>query len=504
MKNQTKEKTVADLGAAAGELLVAIEGPAAALVTGAAYDSRRVEPGNLFFCIPGEVTDGHRFAPDAVKAGAAALCVSRLLGLGVPEIVVSDVRKAMPLLSATLLDHPADDLMLIGVTGTNGKTTTVYLIDSIFRADGRSTGLIGTVETRIAGHTLPGIRTTPESLDLQELFADMRAAAIDAAVMEVTSHGIVLSRADAVSFSVGVFTNLTQDHLDFHGDMNAYFAAKRAFFIPERCDTAAVNVDDPYGAKIAAGADVPLLTFGRTDGVDVRADEVDIRTDGSTFVARTPKGETRIATPLVGLFQVSNCLAATAAALQAGIDLDAIESGIRSLTAVPGRFETISSGQPFSVVVDYAHTPDSLDNVLGAAREVAAAHGGRVVCVFGCGGDRDRSKRPLMGIAAARGSDVVIVTSDNPRSEDPQAIMGAILEGVSTVRPEGPDASIVDRREAIGHALKAARPNDVVVIAGKGHETGQTFNDRTVPFDDRAVAREVLAELGWGEPGALP
>ena len=492
------------LGALAGALKEdAVElSQADVRVTGVAYDSRAVVPGDLFFCVPGARTDGHEFAAAAVAAGAAALCVERPTGTGAPELRVADARSAMAVLSAAFYGNPANDLILLGVTGTNGKTTTAYLLDSILRADGRTTGLIGTIETRVGDERRPGVRTTPESLDLHRLFAEMRDRGVDSVAMEVTSHALALGRVEGLRYAAAGFTNLSQDHLDFHADMEDYFEAKRSLFVPERADRGAVNVDDPYGRKLFDTVEIPSVGFGHAADAGVRADEVTLGADGSSFTLVTPSGSRPISVSLAGAFNVYNCLAAAAVALQAGISLDSIERGLTSIESVPGRFESVSRGQPFSVVVDYAHTPDSLDNVLKAARRLADAQssGARVLCVFGCGGDRDRGKRPLMGAAVAQLADHVIVTSDNPRSEDPVAIIDDILEGVIAHRPQGPDAVLVDRREAITEALKQARPGDVVVIAGKGHETGQQFATVTYPFDDRVVASEILDQLGW-RPG---
>ena len=489
----------ADLGAlasACGDLLMRLEGESTVRITGVEFDSRRAGPGDLFFCVPGHTTDGHDFAPQAAAAGAEALCVERPLGLGVPELQVSSVRAAMPLVSSAAFSAPASKLDMLAVTGTNGKTTTTYLIDAILREAGRTAGLIGTIETRIGEERRPGIRTTPESLDLQRLLAEMVSRGVDSVAMEVTSHALVLNRVDGVRFRSAVFTNLTQDHLDFHHDMETYFLAKRSLFTPERAEQGAVNVDDPFGERIRDEAEIPVIGFGTSGAAEVRAWEVEMQASGSSFTVVCPQGDFHVTTSLVGPFNVSNCLAAASCALQAGISPEHISSGLAGLKNVPGRFESVDAGQPFAVVVDYAHTPDSLENVLGAAKRLALSSGGRVVCVFGAGGDRDRSKRPLMGMAAARLADYVIVTSDNPRSEVPEAIVGEILEGVLVERTSGPDATLVDRREAIVHALHEAKPNDIVVIAGKGHETGQQFKDHTIPFDDRSVAREVLAELG--------
>jgi UDP-N-acetylmuramoyl-L-alanyl-D-glutamate--2,6-diaminopimelate ligase len=499
---ESRHITLRSLAEAVGDLLVEHRGDeGGAGVTGLAYDSRRVEQGDLFFAIAGAISDGARFAPAAVQAGAAAVMVEHPLDLDIPQIVVRDGRRGMARAAAAFYGHPGDDLMLLGVTGTNGKTTTVFLLESILRVAGYVTGLIGTVETRVAGRARPGVRTTPESVDLQALLADMRAHDVEAVAMEVTSHALALSRVEALRFTAAAFTNLTQDHLDFHGDMDEYFEAKRALFVPERSHAAAVNIDDAYGRKLKASAAVPCMGFGTGEAADLRATGVDFSPLGTGFVAVSRAHELKIATSLIGAFNVSNCLAAAATALQAGIEPGAIEEGISELQTVPGRFEAVDAGQPFAVVVDYAHTPDSLDNVLGAARRLAQRSSGRVICLFGCGGDRDRSKRPVMGAVAARGADLVVVSSDNPRSEDPEAIIAAILEGVLSVRPGGADAVLVDRREAIGKALSMARPGDVVLIAGKGHETGQQFEDHTNPFDDREVAHALLAELGWEAAG---
>ena len=490
-------RSLHELATAAGDVLV--RAPAAELsVTGLAYDSRAVEKGHLFFCVPGTVTDGHEFAGQAVQEGAAALCVERPTDAGVPEVFVSDARRAMARMAAAFHGRPADDLLLLGVTGTNGKTTTAFLLESILRAAHLETGLIGTIETRVAGERRAGVRTTPESLDLQELFAEMRAAGVKAVAMEVTSHALVLQRVESLRFAVGAFTNLSQDHLDFHASMEDYFAAKRSLFTPERCERAVVNLDDPFGVRLFEESLIPSIGFGRDERASVRA--VDVRSGpwGSEFILEIDGvGETKVSIPLVGHFNVSNCLAAAAVAWQAGLDLPTIQNGLERVHSVPGRFEAVDAGQPFTVVVDYAHTPDSLDNVLRGARSLAGSH--RVICAFGCGGDRDKGKRPLMGAVAARLADVIVVTSDNPRSEDPHEIIDSILEGVTAERPDGPDAVLADRAAAIERILGEARAGDVVVIAGKGHETGQEFADRTIPFDDRIVARAALVRLGYGE-----
>ncbi|MGH2694031.1 MAG: UDP-N-acetylmuramoyl-L-alanyl-D-glutamate--2,6-diaminopimelate ligase [Actinomycetota bacterium] len=485
------------LARAAGDLVVEIRGDAATEIFGLTHDSRQVRPGDLFCCIPGALTDGHLYAADAVNAGAVGLLVERVLEMGVPELVVSDARRAAGRCAAHLFGDPADSLLLLGVTGTNGKTTSTFLLESIIRAEGRVAGLIGTIETHVADRVLPGIRTTPDSIDLQRVLGEMVGADVDTVAMEVTSHALVLHRIEGIRFAVAGFTNLSQDHLDFHDGMEDYFGAKRSLFTPERADKGAVNVDDLYGRRLLAESTIPTLAYGMDRTADVRAEDVELTPTGSSFRIVTPKGDVTIESPLVGSFNVYNCLGAAAIALQAGLSLEAIEGGLGGTVGVPGRFESIDAGQPFAVIVDYAHTPDSLDNVLRAAREVAARGGGRVICAFGAGGDRDRAKRPLMGSVAARLADFVIVTSDNPRSEDPAAIIDQIIEGVIAEKAGGPDAAFVDRAEAIGAAVAEARPGDVVVIAGKGHETGQEFADRKIPFDDRNVARAALSRVGW-------
>jgi UDP-N-acetylmuramoyl-L-alanyl-D-glutamate--2,6-diaminopimelate ligase len=479
------------------ELFVTLEGDRSTRVTGVAHDSRNVTRGDLFVCVPGRMSDGHRHAAQALDAGAVALVVERPLGTGAPELVVTDARRALGRVAAEFLKRPADALELIGVTGTNGKTTTAYLLESILRAAGRTTGLIGTIETRIGDHARPGVRTTPESLDLQLLLLEMKQRGVESVVMEVTSHALVLHRVEGLRFACAAFTNLSQDHLDFHANMEDYFAAKRLLFQPERLRKAAINVDDSYGRTLLDEVSVPCVGYGVADDAQVRGGKVRLgrwHTDLIVSVVGEDQ-DIKLTTSLLGQFNVSNCLAACATALQVGIPAEAIEAGILGLKAVPGRFEPVDEGQPFTVVVDYAHTPDSLDNVLRAARRLADHNGGRVLCAFGCGGDRDRGKRPLMGAAAARRADVVIVTSDNPRSEDPHAIIDQIVEGVLAVRPTGPDEILADRRQAIRVACAAGRPGDVVVIAGKGHETGQEFADRTLAFDDRVEARAALREV---------
>jgi UDP-N-acetylmuramoyl-L-alanyl-D-glutamate--2,6-diaminopimelate ligase len=446
-------------------------------ISGLAYSSRSVTPGALFFCVPGFRSDGHDFAPDAVERGAAALVTERRLDLGVPEVVVDDVRAAMGPAAARFYGDPSAELEVVGITGTNGKTTTAYLVRHLLEAAGRQTGLLGTVKRVVGGVEEEVERTTPEAIDLQETFRRMRDGGDRAAAMEVSSHALELGRVAAIRFACRVFTNLTQDHLDFHETMDAYFAAKRRLF--EEPGVSVVNVDDEYGRRIAA--EVDPITFGIDTDADYRARDIDFDVMGSRFTLDTPDGELRIESPLAGLFNVQNVVGAIAAVRSLGVESISLEGFGR----VPGRFEAVDEGQDFGVLVDYAHTPDSLENVLRAARTVTQ---GRLHVVFGAGGDRDRGKRPLMGDAARRLADRVLVTSDNPRSEQPESIIDEVMEGA------GPDAEReVDRRRAIARAIEEAEPGDVVVIAGKGHEQGQEFeNGRKEPFDDVTVARDAL------------
>jgi UDP-N-acetylmuramoyl-L-alanyl-D-glutamate--2,6-diaminopimelate ligase len=446
-----------------------IVGDTSVEISDLAYDTRAVTPGALFFCVRGARFDGHELADRAIDAGAAALVVEKPVASRVPQVVVDDSRHAMAAAALEFFGHPSEELEIAAVTGTNGKTTTAFLLYSILEAAGRKPGLLGTIESRIGGEVRPAVRTTPEAIDLQRAFREMLDAGGRSAAMEATSHGSELGRLVGIRFSSLAFTNLTQDHLDLHGTMEAYFEAKRRLFLEGR-PPAAINLGDPWGRKLAE--DRPdALTYGFADDAEIRPQALDA-----------------IDLKLKGRFNVENALAALASGRLLGIDDDAIAQGLEAVDGVPGRFEAVDEGQPFTVLVDYAHTPDSLENVLSTARELTS---GRLLCVFGCGGDRDREKRPIMGRIAAELADVPIVTSDNPRSEDPGAIIDEIVAGISG------DAEIIqDRRSAIAHAIETAEPGDVVVIAGKGHEQGQQFRDRTVPFDDREVAREALRRLG--------
>ncbi len=454
-------------------------------VSGIAYRSDRVAPGDAFFCIRGFRHDGHDFAEDAVRRGAVALVVQIPLRLGVPQIVVPDTRIALAEASAAFFGRPSSSMDLVGITGTNGKTTSTYLLDAIFRTAGKTTGIIGTVGTSIADRKLGSAHTTPESLDLQRLLAEMHAADVDAVSMEVSSHAIDLHRVDACDFAAVAFTNLTHDHLDYHHTLEEYFSVKRKLFTEFGAASRVVNVDDAMGRAMAGeiGAE---WTVGRSNEACIRSRNEELDADGSTFVLDTPAGRELIRLPLAGGYNVSNALVAAGSALAVGIGLDAIAEGLHAAPQVPGRLERVDCGQPFSVVVDYAHTPDSLDKAINAVRGVTQ---GRVIVVFGCGGDRDPDKRPLMGSAAGR-ADVAVVTSDNPRSEDP---VGIILQIEDGLRQSGGSYVVeVDRRKAITRAIAMAGASDCVLIAGKGHEDYQIFADRTVHFDDREVAREVL------------
>ena len=461
------------------------EGPGDVEVTALAFDNRAVAPGTLFFCVPGFTRDGHDFAPDAVSRGAVALVVERPLASGVPEVVVDDVRAAMARAAARFHGDPTAHLRVVGITGTNGKTTTAFLVRDLLEAGGLQSGLLGTIRSVVGGEVRTAVRTTPEAIDLQAAFAEMLGGGDRAVAMEVSSHALELRRADAIHFAVAVFTNLTQDHLDFHPTMEAYFLAKRKLFEAAE-GVRIVNADDPYGRRLAA--DFPgAQTYGLdSEDADWRAVDVASEPTGTRFTAVTPEGEVEVRAPLPGRFNVLNSLAALAAARALGVPLATAAAALATAGRVPGRFEPVDEGQPFAVLVDYAHTPDSLENVLRAARELTA---GRVICVFGAGGDRDRGKRAPMGRVAAELADVAIVTSDNPRSEDPEAILDEIVAGAGAAAFERD----VDRRRAIARAVELAAPGDVVVIAGKGHEQGQEFaGGRKEPFDDRVVAAEAL------------
>jgi UDP-N-acetylmuramoyl-L-alanyl-D-glutamate--2,6-diaminopimelate ligase len=469
-----------------------IVGDGAVEVTDLLFDSRQAGPGALFFCVPGARADGHDFALDVVEAGAAALVVERELAVSAPQLVVEDARAAMAPLAARFQGDPTAELRVVGVTGTNGKTTTAFLVREILEAAGIRCGLMGTVKQIVAGAEEDVVRTTPEAIDLQATFRRMLDGGDRACAIEVSSHALSLHRADAIHFEVALFTNLTQDHLDFHETMEEYFQAKRMLFAELAPGTAIVNVDDPYGARLAG--EVECVTFSAAGApADYSAADVSFDARGAAFAV----GGEELQTALPGDFNVANALGAYAAARALGIGAEEAAAGLAAAPRVPGRFEPVEEGQEFAVLVDYAHTPDSIENVLRAARRLTP---GRLISVFGAGGDRDRDKRPKMGRAGGELSDLAVVTSDNPRSEDPAAIAAEVAAGAA-----GQAAAVeveIDRRAAIALALARAEPGDTVVIAGKGHETYQEFEDgRRIEFDDRVVAREELRRLaGAGAP----
>lgn len=480
---------------------LAVEGPADADVTAVTADSRQVSRGSMFVAISGFTHDGHTFVSDAVAAGAAAVVAERPVPVatGVTRITVADSREALARLSSAFYGHPSRGLSVIGITGTNGKGTTAYLIEAILTRAGRPCGIIGTMGAKVGGTLVVLERTTPEAPELQRWLRRMADAGLRYAAVEVASHALALRRVEGCRFRVAVFTNLTQDHLDFHMTLDDYLAAKRRLFeMVEPDGVAIVNADDPHGAAMAAASRAPVLTFG-LGPADVRAEDVRLHIGGAEFVLQTPHGRRPATLRLHGRFNVSNALAAVAVALSQGVPLDATLPALADFPGVPGRFETVSEGQPFAVVVDYAHTPDSLENVIRTGLDFAA---GRTIVVFGCGGDRDRTKRPLMGAIAARLADVAIVTSDNPRTEDPDAIIEEIMTGIRAHPPspqrgagkgEGVRVEVEpDRRKAINRAIDIARPGDVVIIAGKGHELYQEIHGVKHLFDDREVAREAL------------
>lgn len=492
-----------------------IVGPAEVRVRGIAYDSRQVRPGDVFVPWSGgrRFGDGHRFIPDALERGAVAVVAeegARVDAEGVPRratlVRTRDNRLALALMAAAFYGYPGLRLRVFGVTGTKGKTTTTHMIRHLLASAGRPCGLIGTVHYLIGERRLEADRTTPQAPDVQRLLAEMVAAGCAAAVMEVASIALVQHRVAGCGFDVGVFTNLGREHLDDHGTMEEYAAAKARLFAllgqPVGGRTkpgphlAVVNGDDPYGERMAAASRVTVVRYGTSPGVDFRAEAIEADAAGVRFVARTPAGRFPVRVPLTGRFNALNALAALAAVSAEGLDLAAAAEALATLPPVPGRFERVDLGQPFLVVVDYAHTPHSLAEVLRAARALTA---GRLICVFGCGGDRDPGKRPEMGRVAAELADLVILTSDNPRSEDPEAIIDQIEAGMAASPwAARPRERLTDRAAAIRRAIELAGPGDTVLIAGKGHETYQILRDRTVPFDDREVARAALRERGYG------
>lgn len=486
-------------------------------VGGVEYDSRRVKAGSLFVAMQGGTTDGNRFIENAVGAGATAVVTDSAMAFAdtvraYPNLAVAEVahgRRALAGIAANFFSHPEQALTLSGVTGTNGKTTTAFLLDAMLNHAGRRTVLVGTIEYHVAGAVRPSPHTTPESRDLLELFREGVNAGASEVVMEVSSHGLEQGRVYGLPFDTAIFTNLTRDHLDFHGTMENYFAAKRKLFdgsLGQPPRVAVLNVEDPHGAQLAltsreAGSEV--YSYGLGVG-EFRAEDVRMGPAGMRFLMQTPVGEVELATRLTGRVNVYNLLAACAAAYARGVPLEQIQGGVAALSCVPGRFQTVDGGQPFTVVVDYAHTDDALRNLTAVACEFVRGTGGRVITLFGCGGDRDRTKRPLMGRAAGEGSDLVYLTSDNPRSEDPRAIMADVLPGLDATGARY--ILEADRAGAIRMALKEARAGDIVLLAGKGHEKTQTLKAGTVPFDDAQIALETLRSLGvnrgWKREGA--
>jgi UDP-N-acetylmuramoyl-L-alanyl-D-glutamate--2,6-diaminopimelate ligase len=477
-------------------------------VTGVAYDSRQVRPGSVFVALRGRQADGTVFAGQAIQSGAVAIVAETAppAALARPWIRVDDARLALARLAAVFHGNPSHELIVAGITGTNGKTTTSYVLASIFDRAGLRCGRIGTVGYRVGDVEREAPRTTPEAPELQRMLREMREAGSGACVMEVSSHALELRRVDGIRFAAAVFTNLTRDHLDFHGDMDTYFAAKRRLFDLLPADgVSVVNVDDPRGVQLAGAVSRPV-TYGIDRPADVTPGPLSVSLDGLRFDIRTPRGTLQASSRLVGRPNAYNILAAAAAAMALDLPFSAIERGITSLEHVPGRFQVVSEpADDLQVVVDYAHTDDALKNLLEMARPIAA---GRLITVFGCGGDRDRTKRPLMGAVAARLSDVVVVTSDNPRSEDPEEIIEEIKRGILPPGDRGARGvapgrtpvclTIVDRRAAIERAIREGQPGDLVLIAGKGHEKYQVVGERVLPFDDVEIARGALARRRTG------
>ena len=481
---------------------VAVEPAAAAdvTVTGVSLDSRQLLPGDLYVALPGSHAHGADFCQAVATGGAAAVLTDpagrdRGLAAGLPTLVVADPRARVGAVAAWLYGRPADQLLLVGVTGTNGKTTVSYLVESGLRAAGHVTGLLGTVQTRVAGQVMASERTTPEAPDVQALLALMVERGATAAAMEVSSHALALGRVDAICFDVAVFTNLTQDHLDFHPTFEEYYRAKASLFTPRRARLGVVNIDDEYGRRLASEAAIPVTTFS-AEGAQAhwRADDVRLGRSGSSFRVVGPAGERAPArVQLPGRFNVSNALAAVVALHCAGVPLHAAVAGVGDLAGVPGRMEPVDAGQQFLALVDYAHTPDAVATLLAAVRSLVS---GKVIVVLGCGGDRDRLKRPLMGAAAVSGSDLALLTSDNPRSEDPAEILSVMATGAESVTAAPGRWKVEpDRRLAIAAAVAAAGAGDAVVVAGKGHELGQSIAGSVLPFDDRAELRAAIEHL---------
>jgi len=456
-------------------------------ISNIAYDSRKVVPGSLFVCIEGYKVDGHNYIRDAANRGAAALIIQKdtVTPEGVPFMKLSDTRKMLADISAKFYGYPSRKLNLIGVTGTKGKTTTTFMIKSIMEQAGHKVGLIGTIANYIGDRVVEAQRTTPESLELQEMFADMLNQGVDTVVMEVSSHSLELNRVRACEFDVGVFTNLTQDHLDFHLNFENYFNAKAKLF--DLCKVGKSNIDDEYGRRLIEMKKCPMQSFGINNIADIKAKEIIIQPDGTSFKVELPKGDIDLHVQIPGKFSVYNSLSAISACLEFNVSNDDVIKGLINLK-VPGRAETVETNGDYTILVDYAHSPDSLKNILETVKGYA---NGRVVVIFGCGGDRDRTKRPIMGEIAGGLADFTVITSDNPRTEEPEAIIYEVEEGIK--KTKGEYIIIADRQQAIEYAIKNAKEKDIIVIAGKGHETYQIFRDKTIHFDDREIAREAIA-----------
>ena len=450
------------------------------------YDSRKVQPGDLFCCITGTFSDGHEYAPMAKELGAAALVVERKLDIDLPQLIVPNTRIAMAEMAAAYYGYPSREMQMIGVTGTNGKTSTTYMLKAIAERMGKKVGLIGTIRNMIGDIIIDTERTTPESVDLQRILRQMKDEKVDVVIMEVSSHSLDQKRVHGIEYDVGEFTNLTQDHLDYHKTFENYFNAKKLLFKQSRM--AVINKDDPYANRMMEGLDIPVMTFGIREKADVTASEIDITTRGVQFDFNYKNITSRFNVPIPGLFSVFNAIGAATVALSLGWNLDSIKYGLEHMMSVSGRLEPLPTGKnEFTVLLDYAHTPDALENVLKTVRGFAT---GRIVTLFGCGGDRDHAKRPIMGEIAGRFSDFAIVTSDNPRTENPMDIINSIVDGV---KKSGCEYVVIEnRREAIEYALKNARKNDVIILAGKGHENYQEINGGKHHFDEKEIVAEIL------------
>ncbi len=468
---------------------VEIKGDLHTEIGGIAYDSRKVQKGDLFVCIAGFKVDGHDFIAQAVEKGAAAVVVEKdVEEASIPMVKVINARSALAFIAAAFFDHPSSKFKLIGVTGTNGKTTTTYLIKTILALQGYKVGLIGTNQNMIGDEVIPAERTTPESLELQQLFSRMVREQVDYVVMEVSSHSLALHRVDGCAFEVGIFTNLTQDHLDFHITMENYLKAKTKLFT--RCNTGIVNVDDSSSPYILEHGTCKMVTIGIEYDADIRAKETIVSEKGVQFQIDTAQGSANMALGIPGKFSIYNALGSIGACMALGMDLRQIKEGLRSARGVPGRAQVVETGRPFTVLIDYAHTPDGLKNIIGTVKGFAK---GRVVTLFGCGGDRDCKKRPVMGKVAGEGSDFCIVTSDNPRTEEPMRIINHILEGMKET--DCPHVVIENRLAAIEYALQNAQKDDVIVLAGKGHETYQEINGKKYPFHEEEIVTGLLEKM---------